>query len=281
MEYIFEDRALVLREAARSVMIVTDIHIGYEMELLERAGVEFPPQSRSMYKRLVRLIEDYKAEHLYLMGDIKHSIGIDRAVNWREIPDFIEGLNKIIGITVIPGNHDGDLLALLPRDVVLGDVRGETLEMGEHKIGILHGHAWPSSEILDNCETIVMGHNHPTVRRWKDVSSPMIGRPDRKRASIVVPVVLKTKLSRNCVRKAQGQLETDDNVCGLIILPSFNELLTGVNVNRPQARLQGPFFENNCASLKAAEVYSSSGILLGSVESLQSQFDGPRSQRND
>ncbi len=280
MEYIFEDRALVLRETTRSVMIVTDIHIGYEMELLERAGVEFPPQSRSMYKRLVQLIEDYKAEYLYLMGDIKHSIGIDRAVNWREIPEFIEGLSKIVGITVIPGNHDGDLLALLPRDVTLGDVRGEILEINDHKVGLMHGHAWPSSEILDNCETIIMGHNHPTVRRWKDVSSPRIGRPDRKRASIAVPVVLKMKLSRNCVRKAQGQLETDDGVCGLVILPSFNELLTGVNVNRPQARLQGPVFENECASLRTAEVYSSSGILLGSVEALQNQFDGPRSQRN-
>ena len=281
MEYIFDDRALVLQETARSVLIVTDIHIGYEVEMLERTGVEFPPQDRLMYKRLVRLVEDYKTEHLYLMGDIKHSIGVDRAVNWRQIPEFIEGLSKIIGITVIPGNHDGDLLPLLPRDVLLGDVRGEILRIGDHKVGMTHGHAWPSSEILDNCETIVMGHSHPTVRRWKDVSSPIIDRPDRKRASLMVPVVLKTKLSRNCVRRIQGQLETDDDVCGLIVLPSFNELLSGVNVNRPQARLQGPVFENDCANLKMAEVYSSNGIFLGSVESLQSQFDGPRPQRND
>ncbi len=279
MEYIFEDRALIVRHDRMVVLIASDLHIGYEVDVFERTGAAFPAQSDSMLKRLKALIERYTVSHLYLIGDIKHSIGVDKAYNWREIPQFIEELSKTVEITVIPGNHDGDVIALLPRSVNMGDVHGEVVIIGFHRIGLLHGHAWPSSEVLE-CDTIVIGHNHPTVRRIKDVSAPQIGRPDRRRSSHVIPVVLKLKLNRNCVRRSQGQLEMDDVTSILVVLPSFNDLLTGVYVNRSNVRLQGPFFENDCAKLDCAEVYSVEGIFLGSIESLQKQFVNSSQERN-
>ena len=279
MEYIFENRALILKHNEIAVLIASDLHIGYEVDVFERTGASFPAQRSSMLKRLKTLIERHNVSYLYLIGDIKHSIGVDRAYNWREIPQFIEELVKTVDITVIPGNHDGDVIALLPRSVNLGDVHGEVVTIDHHKVGLIHGHAWPSSEVLE-CDTIVMGHNHPTVRRVKDVSSPQIGRPDRRRASHVIPVVLKMKLNRNCVRKSQGQLEMEDMASTLVVLPSFNDLLTGVYVNRPGARLQGPFFENGCAKLESGEVYSTDGIFLGSMELLQKQFANTGQERN-
>ena len=154
------------------------------------------------------------------------------------------------------------------------------MKIGSQRIGLLHGHAWPSSEVLD-CQIMVIGHNHPTVLRQRDVSAPEIGRPDRIRGLIVVPVALRTQLDKNCVRHAQGQLEMDDDKCSLTILPSFNELLTGVYINRPTARLQGPLFDNGCAELKHSEVYSADGVYLGSVESLQDRYNSVNLQRND
>ncbi len=271
MEYIFEDRALILQNENKSILVATDIHIGYEASVLERARVEFPSQKEPMLRRILALAKTYDIHHVYLIGDIKHSIGVDRAYNWREVPDFMERLSESTKVTVIPGNHDGDVLALLPRNVDLGDVHGEVIRFGEHQVGLVHGHAWPTAEVLA-ADTVIMGHNHPTVRRLKDVSSPQIGRPERIRSSIVIPVILRTKLSRDCARRAQGQLEMDDGACTLVILPSFNNLLTGVYVNRPSAKLQGPFFENDCASLESAEVYSIDGIFLGTVDMLQNQF---------
>ncbi len=271
MEYIFEDRALILRNNELVTLVVTDIHIGYEIDILERTGASFPEQKEPMLKRLKALIDRYRVSHLYLLGDIKHSIGVDKAFNWREIPQFMEKLTKWIEVTVIPGNHDGDVIALLPRTVRMGDVHGERIVFDSHSVGLIHGHAWPSSEVLE-CDMVIMGHNHPTVRRVKDVSAPQIGRPDRKRSSLVIPVALKMKLDRDCVRRAQGQLEIGDRLATLIVLPSFNDLLTGVYVNRHGARLHGPFFENNCAAMDSAEVYSSEGVFLGSIELLQKQF---------
>jgi len=280
MDNIFTDRSLILSSDDLTALVIADLHLGYETDILEKKGVDFPSQRQSMLDRIERLVEKFNVSEIYLIGDIKHSIPVDRMVNWREIPEFMETLSNYAKITVIPGNHDGEIEALFPRNVNIASVHGITLQIETYRIGLLHGHAWPSSEVLD-CEILVIGHNHPTVRRLKDVSAPEIGRPDRVRGSIVVPVVLTMQLNKNCVRKSQGHLELDDNKCSLVVLPSFNELLTGVYVNRPKARLQGPLFENNCAKLIDSEVYSTEGIYLGSVESLQGRYDSLSLQRND
>lgn len=280
MESIFADRGMIFRGEAHSVLVITDIHLGYEIDISERKGVAFPSPCKSMYERVEKLVREYAIDEIFVIGDIKHTIAIDRMVNWRDIPKFMEAVSKIAKVTVIPGNHDGEIEALLPRNVHVADVHGHLLDIDSHRIGLLHGHAWPSAEILD-CQLMVIGHNHPTVRRLKDVSSPKIGRADRIRASVVVPVVLRTELSKNCVRRFRGQLELDDDICALVIMPSFNDMLTGVHVNRPKATLQGPLFENGCASLVSSEVYSIDGIFLGDVESLQTRYNSISSQRND
>ncbi|MHA1905829.1 MAG: metallophosphoesterase [Candidatus Thorarchaeota archaeon] len=272
MDSIFADRGIIFSSEDLTALVIADIHLGYEATILEKKGVDFPSQRQSMLSRIGKLVEKYKVSEIYLIGDIKHSIPVDRMVNWREIPEFMETLSKLAKVTVIPGNHDGEIEALFPRIIEIADVRGRVLTIGTQRIGLLHGHAWPSAEVLD-CQILVIGHNHPTVRRLKDVSSPEIGRPDRIRSSIVVPVALTTELDKNCVRRTLGQLELDDDKCSLVILPSFNELLTGVYINRPKAKLQGPLFDNGCAMLADSEVYSAEGIFLGSVESLQSRYN--------
>ena len=72
----------------------------------------------------------------------------------------------------------------------------------------------------------------------------------------------------------------NDTPVTLVVLPSFNDLLTGVYVNRPGAKLQGPFFDNGCAKLENAEVYSADGIFLGPIELLQEQFRRSSQERN-
>ncbi|MDF1537726.1 MAG: metallophosphoesterase [Candidatus Thorarchaeota archaeon] len=271
---------MIFRGEDISVLIITDIHLGYEVDISERKGVSFPSLWQSMYERVERLVGKYSIDEIYVIGDVKHTITIDRMVNWRDIPKFMEKLSEIAKVTVIPGNHDGEIEALLPRNILVSDVHGHLLEIDSHKIGLLHGHAWPSDELLD-CQIMVIGHNHPSVRRLKDVSSPEIGRGNRLRASMVIPVVLRSKLSKNCVRRARGQLELNDDDCALVVLPSFNEMLAGVYVNRPKANLQGPLHENGCASLLSSEVYSTDGIFLGEVADLQARYDSTSSQRND
>ena len=150
------------------------------------------------------------------------------------------------------------------------------IENDTDSVGLMHGHAWPSVDLLET-KVLVAGHNHPTVRRLKNVSSPKIGRPERYRSADIVPVVLRSNLDKNCVRNHLGALNLDEEDKGILVtLPSFNELITGVYVNRPDVSLIGPLFDNGCADFPTSEVYSVDGIYLGTIESLQNQFNATK-----
>jgi len=273
METIFDDRGMIITYDDVSVLLISDVHLGFEEELAESRGVKFPPQHPVILERIERLLKRHNISHLFVIGDVKHTLLTDRYYNWEVIPEFMETLVKQIKTTVIPGNHDGDLRALLPRDVIVTDVRGILIGPENEQVGLLHGHSWPSADVLD-AKMIVVGHNHPTIRRFRDASVPKIDRSSRRRYAGTVPVILKTKLDKNCVRRAMGVLESpDDNECVLITLPSFNELLSGIPINYPKSEFLGPLFENKCANLSDSEVSSTDGIYLGSVGWLRGRFN--------
>ncbi|MFW9804508.1 MAG: metallophosphoesterase [Candidatus Thorarchaeota archaeon] len=272
METVFEDRALVIHSNEKTFLLIADLHLGYEHELYETKGVSFPSQQERMTERISTLDEKHDVSEIYVIGDVKHTITAHSHFNWSLIPDFMSTLTDLAPTYVIPGNHDGDLLPLLPRKVTVVDVRGIIIGDGE-RIGLSHGHAWPSPDILDT-EILVIGHNHPTIRSVRAVDAPELDRPGRKRYAGVLPVVLKSKLDKNRVRQEIGVLEKSDDCFGtLITLPSFNKMFAGLQVNSPKTEFQGPIFENKCADLLSSEVYSVSGVYLGTVDSLQQKFN--------
>ena len=273
METIFDDRGLIITHDDTSVLLISDIHLGYEEELADNRGVQFPPQHPVILKRIESLVKKHEISQLFIIGDVKHTILTDSYYNWEIVPEFTEALAELVETTVVPGNHDGNLKALLPRSINVSDVHGVLIGPKKDQIGLLHGHSWPSVDVID-AKMIVIGHNHPTIRRFRDASVPEIGRSSRRRYAGTVPVVLKSKLDRNCVRRAMGILDIpSDDECVLITLPSFNELLSGVSINYPKSEFQGPLFENKCASLLDSEVFSIDGIFLGSVNWLRERFN--------
>ncbi|MGD2073183.1 MAG: metallophosphoesterase, partial [Candidatus Thorarchaeota archaeon] len=203
MELQFEDRALILCFNELTSLVVADLHLGYESELLQNKGVIFPKQHPIMLKRLTTLIEKYDIDRLYIIGDVKHTLGADCKFNWKSVPEFLSALQNTVELFVIPGNHDGDLESLMPRSMNLEDVRGVTIKNTNTSVGLFHGHTWPSSGLL-SAKIFVIGHNHPTIHRYKMVSSPKTGRPNRKRFGGIIPIVLKSKLDKNCIRENIG-----------------------------------------------------------------------------
>ena len=274
METVFEDRALVILSDDKAVLLIADLHLGFEYELYETKGVSFPSQHNKMLERVSTLLEKYSASEVYIIGDVKHTITAHSHFNWSLIPEFMLAISELSSTYVIPGNHDGDLLPLLPRNVTMLDVHG-TVIGEDKKVGLVHGHAWPSSDILDS-EILVIGHNHPTIRSVRTVDAPGLGRPDRKRYAGVIPVVLKSKLMKNCVRRELGVLENSEDCSGtLITLPSFNEMFAGLQVNSQKTEFHGPIFENRCVDLLASEAYSISGVYLGTVKALRAKSLNP------
>ncbi len=273
MEVIFEDRAMVIKADDLRALIVADLHLGFEHTLYEEKGIAFPAQDASMLKRISSIVEKHTIEDIYIIGDIKHSITVHSPPNWQSVPNLMLALSNLCRVHVIPGNHDGDLLPLLPRSVFLLDVRGTVVGEGGETVGLLHGHSWPSPKVLES-PMLVIGHNHPTLRNVKNVDAPEIDRAGRRRFAGVIPVILRSKLDKTCVRQNIGAPEAPDDSEGVVVtLPSFNELFSGVQVNTPKTTFYGPFFENGCADILKSDVYSMAGVYLGTVESLRKRFN--------
>jgi uncharacterized protein len=273
MEIIFDDRGLIIRSESFSTLIISDLHLGIEDDISEEKGIHFPLQDTNIIARIELLAKKYELASLYIIGDVKHTILTDIPYNWEIIPEFMKKLTEIVQTTIIPGNHDGNLESLLPRDVELADVHGIVIGTGEDRVGLFHGHSWPAPELLETTR-IIAGHSHPSVSRFRTISKPEIGRGDRRRYAGSVPVVLSSKCSKNCVRRRLGMLEIpDDDNAILTTLPSFNQLISGIAVNSPHSEFQGPLFENSCVDVPDSEVYSTDGIYLGTVGWMRERFN--------
>lgn len=273
MEIILEDRGLIIRGDTLSALIISDLHLGIEEEISEEKGIHFPLQDENMIDRIEELVRKYELSHLYIAGDVKHTILTDIPYNWEILPEFMQHLSEIVEITVIPGNHDGNLESLLPRSIELVDVHGIVIGTGDEKVGLYHGHSWPAPELLE-VSRIIAGHSHPSVTRFRNVSKPEIGRSDRRRYAGSVPVVLNSRLGKNCIRRNLGMLEIpDDDKATLTTLPSFNQLISGIAVNSPRSKFQGPIFENACVDILDTEIFSTEGIYLGTIGWMRERFN--------
>ena len=272
METVFDNGCLVVHTDTLTALLVSDIHLGFHDELSKLSGVSFPSEHRSMLKKLKIMIKKHSVSALYIIGDLKHTISPDSSFNWQTIPDFMTQLSENTDVVLIPGNHDGAIESLLPRNVTVADVRGVVLcGTDDCSIGLVHGHAWPSPEVLRS-RIIVIGHSHPSLTRTRVVSARLPGRQARRRYAGPLPVILRSGLDKNCLREKIGILHDDEDSEGVLItLPSFNTLISGLPLNQQGAKLQGPLFESGCVDLPTSEVYSIDGVFLGSVEFLQAQ----------
>ncbi|NWF97062.1 MAG: metallophosphoesterase [Candidatus Thorarchaeota archaeon] len=269
MKLILEDRAVIVKGSSHTSMILSDLHIGYSVELSITTGVEFPFQHEFMLSRIETLIDKYDVETVFVAGDLKHTIGVDHNYNWSAIPELTERLSQRVRLVLVPGNHDGDIQCLLPRRVTLEDVRGCITKIDGVSLGIMHGHAWPAGDLMD-CDLIIMGHCHPSIRRQRTVS--VSGRRVTRNAG-TIPVVLKIRVDRDCVRRCAGMTVGDSKApLECVVMPAFNSLISGVGVDREDFVLAGPMFGNGCgrcASLMEAEVYSTAGVFLNTVQALR------------
>lgn len=159
LKMVDSEPALVLRRGKERLLVIGDLHIGWEVTLA-RQGIHVPSQTPKMLQRLEGLIKRNQPTRLIILGDVKHSVTGTELEEWRDVPEFFERLLKLVPIVqVIVGNHDGNLEPLTPSKVELLPSSGITIW---EKYGLLHGHAWPTPKIL-TCDTLILGHLHPAI----------------------------------------------------------------------------------------------------------------------
>jgi len=269
--------ALLLRRKSERVLVVADLHIGWEAPLTKK-GVHVPSQTPKIVDRLLQLIKTYKPTRLIFLGDVKHAIAKVEMEEWRDIPDFFEALEKKVSdIQVVPGNHDGNLEPLLPETVNILPSTGVVFG----NVGLFHGHAWPAPELL-GCRSLITGHVHPMVA-FRDPMGFRISRQvwvkaacDGERLAKSVLKRLGVKVNGNPSILLRDQFKVRLRVSQLFIMPSFNEFLGGQLINERKLGKDakskvfiGPVLRSGSISLDDAETYLLDGTFLGTVNQLK------------
>ena len=270
--------ALLLRRGKERVLVVGDLHIGWEVTLA-RQGIHVPSQTSKMLVRLEAAIAKEKPTRLIMLGDVKHSVTGAELEEWHDVPEFFEKLlAKIPIVQIIVGNHDGNLEPLTPSRVELLPPSGIALW---RKYGLLHGHAWPTPELL-NCETLILGHLHPAIT-LRDSMGYRITKPawitapcDPHKLLIGSLKAAGVSAKEKPVEALSQRFQANLNVTRCIFVPPFNDFLGGRPVN--SAKLDeshageglGPLIRSGAVDMNNAEVHLLDGTFLGRVKQLKS-----------
>jgi len=270
--------ALIINEDSKKTLVISDLHIGWEIALVEE-GIYVPSQTAKLLEKLKRIIVSEKPDRLLVLGDVKHTVAKIETEEWRDVPRFFEEICKIVPeVQVIPGNHDGEIEALLPEKVEILPPRG--IIVGD--IGLFHGHTWPLLEML-NCKSLVIGHVHPVIT-FRDPIGFRITRQVWVKAPCNSRMLAKSMLKGHNLRMKRkesideflGKLDISLNVDSLIIMPSFNDFLGGQAVNTYSlAKKQkfkgfiGPVLRSGSIDFEKAEIFLLDGTFLGSLSRLR------------
>jgi hypothetical protein len=247
MKFVKNFPVLLIEEI--KALVIADLHLGFSYELY-KSGINIPSQVNDMKKTIRKLIKRTNAERLIINGDLKHEVPGISYQEMKEIPEFLKALSKITRIDLVKGNHDTFLEKLSLEGVRIHESRGFRLG----RFGFIHGHVWPSKELL-TCDYLILGHTHPMIQ-FKD------GFGYR----MIEPVWVKGKIQKEKIEERYKLKKTSG--LEVIIMPAFNRLLGGAVINDKRANdeLLGPFLKNELLDMENAELYLLDGTYLGKLK---------------
>jgi putative SbcD/Mre11-related phosphoesterase len=272
--------ALLLRGSEDRILVIADLHIGWEVALSQQ-GIHIPSQTAKLVDKLERIVRTASPTELIVVGDVKHAIAKVELEEWRDVPEFFEKAMKLVPIVkVLPGNHDGNLEPLIPRDITILPVSGTRLL--KH-VAVLHGHAWPSPELF-GCATLVMSHSHPVVVFSDPLGLRVVSQVWIKAECDPVNLArsflkhLNVKIERPAEIEFRERFNTEPKISKCIIMPTFNDYIGGQSVNRKatwnRSKLKeeyiGPVLRSKSVDMENAEVHMLDGTFLGRISQLRS-----------
>lgn len=245
-----DESALIHREGDYATLLVSDLHLGLEKEMASK-GFRIPPYSQKMLDRINSIAERNRLNRVMVVGDVKHSIGKVQDVDWSILPWFFGALLDIFqSVEVVPGNHDGMIGRLLPSRVKLHSAEGTVI--GERrKVGVAHGHSWPSKEVIAS-KTIVMGHSH-----FRYEMRDRFGGRSKEAVWLFARydvADLLEKAGHPPVKRGEGKL---------IVMPPFNNLVGGQAINAKGGFDFGPILSSGSVDVHEADIFLLDGTRVG------------------
>ncbi len=211
---------------------------------MARKGFRVPSYSLKMVERIRNISEAHKAERILVLGDVKHSVGKVEDIDWGVVPWFFETMLDLFpAVEVVPGNHDGNIRTVLPQRVRLHPSNGAVIGEGRAKIGVAHGHAWPSQAAMKT-RNLVIGHSHFTYEMKDEMGA-------RSRESVWVfakygVAQMMAKAGYSSKTKGSGRLA---------VMPPFNKLVGGQPINRRKSFEFGPVLSSGAIDLEEADIF--------------------------
>ena len=271
--------SLLLQGEGERVLVVGDMHIGWEVNLAQQ-GIHIPSQTSKLLDRLIDIIRKSNPTRILFLGDVKDTVVGAELEEWKDIPEFFEKLVPLVSdIQIIQGNHDGNIEPMTPPQVKILPPSGIALW---GKYGLFHGHAWPAPELL-GCESLIQGHLHPVVA-FTDalgyrITKPVWVRAPCDGAKLARAILRQPKLRR--IRDIQDKLRerwgVELKVSRCLFVPTFNDFLGGRSINtrrRSGSRWTGierlgPLLRGKIVNMNEAEVQLLDGTYLGTVKQLR------------
>ncbi|MEM1513973.1 MAG: metallophosphoesterase [Candidatus Thermoplasmatota archaeon] len=235
------ERALYIKK--EKAIVVADLHIGIEFEY-HAQGINIPLQTSNMLEKIEFLIEEYRADKIIIVGDLKHVIsGAENKYfmekERKEVNFFINRLSKNADLIIVKGNHD---VFLRSKKANIYNARG--FKMGN--ISFAHGHAWPSEEIM-NGKIIVFAHLHPSLKIKNN------------HGYYLKPCWVRGKVNKNLKKYKKWNKKMN-----FVIMPFFNPLCGGSAINEePEGVI------SKIADIENSYVYLLDGTNLGIVKNLK------------
>lgn len=196
--YALKYGGLLVENGAKKVLVIADLHLGYELELTN-AGIAMPAfQLTEMEDKLAVLTEEHEPSEVVINGDLKHLFSGIGSQEWGDVRRFVafvkERARKVV---VVRGNHDNYLKTILKRSAV---------PFFDHYYAIgntivIHGHEQDVHAY--SYKNIVIGHDHPAI-----------ALRDEAGGEVKVPCFVYGKLRNS----------------SLVMMPAFSPLALGVDV---------------------------------------------------
>lgn len=273
---LFPQPAALIKTAKTKTLIIADPHIGWETALQEK-GIHVPSQTPKIMQKLIVLLTKHKPDSLLILGDVKYTVLATEPSEWHEIPDFFQKIhNHVKEISIVRGNHDANLEAMLPEYVKILPATGTTID----DISLIHGHKWPSTITL-KCKTILMGHVHPVVT-FRDLSGFRITRQIWVKAQINTQKLTQALSLKNKITPKSSpeeimlkQSKFKSRTKQIFIAPSFNDFLGGRAMNEVkrgkdgQDQMIGPLLRSGIIDIDNAEIYLLDGNYLGTLSQIR------------
>jgi putative SbcD/Mre11-related phosphoesterase len=241
------DAALVFFNDGESTLLISDLHLGLEKEMAKK-GFRLPAYSVRMVERVRNIAERFGTKRLAVLGDVKHTVGKVEDIDWGVVPWFFDTMLDLFeAVEVVPGNHDGNIRTVLPLRVLLHPSQGTVLGSGRGRIGVAHGHAWPSEEAIAT-RNLVIGHSHFTYEMRDALGS-------RSREAVWVSAeydVAELMAAAGYASKARGKGK-------LTVMPPFNRLVGGQPINRSKSFQFGPVLSSRSVRLEDADIFLTDG----------------------